>query len=313
MGLSRNELRKMRRRMQIIFQDPYSSLNPRMTVGSIISEPLETHNLVSGKARIERVQELLALVGLNPNYTNRYPHEFSGGQRQRIGVARVAGGRAGVHRLRRADQRARRLDPGAGPEPAGRAAREVRADLPVHRPRPVGGAPHQRPGRGHVPRQAGRGRSADGDLRDPGPPLHPRAPLGGADPGPEGRAPPQAGHPDRRRPVARQPAGRLPLPHPLLAVRAARPPRAVPDDRPASCAWSRPSTRPPATSPRRRSRATSAWRTRARGRDDATRDPGLGDRRPRGRACRRRRGERGSRRGTGRRGTATGDSGEPEG
>jgi oligopeptide transport system ATP-binding protein len=89
MNLSRNDLRKMRRRMQIIFQDPYSSLNPRMTVGSIISEPLETHNLVSGKARIERVRELLALVGLNPNYTNRYPHEFSGGQRQRIGVARA--------------------------------------------------------------------------------------------------------------------------------------------------------------------------------------------------------------------------------
>jgi oligopeptide transport system ATP-binding protein len=88
MELSRNDLRKMRRRMQIIFQDPYSSLNPRMTVGSIISEPLETHHLVSGKARIERVKELLALVGLNPNYTNRYPHEFSGGQRQRIGVAR---------------------------------------------------------------------------------------------------------------------------------------------------------------------------------------------------------------------------------
>jgi oligopeptide/dipeptide ABC transporter ATP-binding protein len=89
MSLSRKDLRKMRRRMQIIFQDPYSSLNPRMTVGSIISEPLETHNLVSGKARIDRVKELLALVGLNPNYTNRYPHEFSGGQRQRIGVARA--------------------------------------------------------------------------------------------------------------------------------------------------------------------------------------------------------------------------------
>jgi len=87
--LSRKELRKMRRRMQIIFQDPYSSLNPRMTVGSIISEPLETHNLGSKKNRIERVRELLALVGLNPLYTNRYPHEFSGGQRQRIGVARA--------------------------------------------------------------------------------------------------------------------------------------------------------------------------------------------------------------------------------
>jgi oligopeptide transport system ATP-binding protein len=90
MSLGRNELRGMRRRMQIIFQDPYSSLNPRMTVGSIISEPIETHNLVPNKkSRIDRVRELLRLVGLNPNYTNRYPHEFSGGQRQRIGVARA--------------------------------------------------------------------------------------------------------------------------------------------------------------------------------------------------------------------------------
>jgi oligopeptide transport system ATP-binding protein len=87
--LSRGDLRRMRRRMQIIFQDPYGSLNPRMTVGSIISEPLETHDLARGKARHERVKELLRLVGLNPNYTNRYPHEFSGGQRQRIGVARA--------------------------------------------------------------------------------------------------------------------------------------------------------------------------------------------------------------------------------
>jgi oligopeptide transport system ATP-binding protein len=64
-------------------------LNPRMTVGSIVSEPIETHNLAKGKAKAARVQELLRLVGLNPNYTNRYPHEFSGGQRQRIGVARA--------------------------------------------------------------------------------------------------------------------------------------------------------------------------------------------------------------------------------
>jgi oligopeptide transport system ATP-binding protein len=89
MSLSREELRRARRRMQIIFQDPYSSLNPRMTVNSIISEPLETHNLGSKSARQERVAELLQLVGLNPNYRNRYPHEFSGGQRQRIGVARA--------------------------------------------------------------------------------------------------------------------------------------------------------------------------------------------------------------------------------
>jgi oligopeptide transport system ATP-binding protein len=88
--LSTRELRRLRRRMQIIFQDPYSSLNPRMTVGSIISEPIETHHLAATKqAKMQRVRELLALVGLNPNYTNRYPHEFSGGQRQRIGIARA--------------------------------------------------------------------------------------------------------------------------------------------------------------------------------------------------------------------------------
>lgn len=84
------DLRKMRRRMQMIFQDPYASLNPRMTVGSIIGEPLEVHNIGSGKKdRQERVQELLKTVGLNPYFVNRYPHEFSGGQRQRIGVARA--------------------------------------------------------------------------------------------------------------------------------------------------------------------------------------------------------------------------------
>jgi oligopeptide/dipeptide ABC transporter ATP-binding protein len=88
-SLSRGDMRRMRRRMQIIFQDPYGSLNPRMTVGSIIAEPIETHNLAKGAAKDERVRELLSLVGLNPNYTSRYPHEFSGGQRQRIGVARA--------------------------------------------------------------------------------------------------------------------------------------------------------------------------------------------------------------------------------
>jgi oligopeptide transport system ATP-binding protein len=79
----------MRREMQMIFQDPYASLNPRMTVGSIIGEPLEIHHLARGKAKQERVQELLRIVGLNPYFANRYPHEFSGGQRQRIGIARA--------------------------------------------------------------------------------------------------------------------------------------------------------------------------------------------------------------------------------
>ncbi len=83
------ELRKMRRNMQMIFQDPYASLNPRMTVGEIICEPYYVHNLASGKEAQQRTDELLQKVGLNPAYSNRFPHEFSGGQRQRIGVARA--------------------------------------------------------------------------------------------------------------------------------------------------------------------------------------------------------------------------------
>ncbi len=87
--LKGESLRRMRRRMQMIFQDPYASLNPRMTVGNIIGEPLEVHGIARGQERRERVQELLKVVGLNPYFVNRYPHEFSGGQRQRIGVARA--------------------------------------------------------------------------------------------------------------------------------------------------------------------------------------------------------------------------------
>jgi oligopeptide transport system ATP-binding protein len=82
-------LRRVRREMQIIFQDPFASLDPRMTVGDIIAEPMDNFGLARGKERRTRVQELLRLVGLNPNFTNRYPHEFSGGQRQRIGIARA--------------------------------------------------------------------------------------------------------------------------------------------------------------------------------------------------------------------------------
>ena len=87
--LKKEELRLLRRNMQIIFQDPYSSLNPRMTVGDIVGEPLEIHNLARGKEKLRRVQELLEIVGLAPYHANRYPHEFSGGQRQRIGIARA--------------------------------------------------------------------------------------------------------------------------------------------------------------------------------------------------------------------------------
>jgi oligopeptide transport system ATP-binding protein len=87
--LGGGELRRLRRDMQIVFQDPYSSLDPRMTVGDIVSEPLEIHGIGSRRDRRSRVRELLDVVGFNPDFENRYPHEFSGGQRQRIGVARA--------------------------------------------------------------------------------------------------------------------------------------------------------------------------------------------------------------------------------
>ena len=87
--LDGGDMRKMRRHLQMIFQDPYASLNPRMTVGNIVSEPMQIHNLVPKEERNQRVQELLQTVGLNPYFANRYPHEFSGGQRQRIGIARA--------------------------------------------------------------------------------------------------------------------------------------------------------------------------------------------------------------------------------
>jgi len=87
--LSGSQMRAQRRHLQIIFQDPYASLNPRMTVGQIISEPISTFGLARGDQRRSRVQELMQHVGLNPRFVKRYPHEFSGGQRQRLGIARA--------------------------------------------------------------------------------------------------------------------------------------------------------------------------------------------------------------------------------
>jgi oligopeptide/dipeptide ABC transporter ATP-binding protein len=89
LSMGRGELRQLRRRIQIIFQDPYGSLNPRMTVGDIVAEPLAVHKVVSWAERANRAAYLLERVGLSASYINRYPHEFSGGQRQRIGIARA--------------------------------------------------------------------------------------------------------------------------------------------------------------------------------------------------------------------------------
>lgn len=89
LALTPKELRQARRRMQLIFQDPYSSLNPRMTIGSIVSEPLKIHKIAKGKALQDQVDQLFMRVGLRPEHQSRYPHEFSGGQRQRVGIARA--------------------------------------------------------------------------------------------------------------------------------------------------------------------------------------------------------------------------------
>lgn len=88
-AMGKSAFKPFRRKMQMIFQDPYASLNPRMTVGSIVGAPLDVHTDETRKDRRKRVQELLDMVGLNPDFINRYPHEFSGGQRQRIGIARA--------------------------------------------------------------------------------------------------------------------------------------------------------------------------------------------------------------------------------
>ncbi|HET8874136.1 MAG TPA: ATP-binding cassette domain-containing protein, partial [Gaiellaceae bacterium] len=87
--MSKRDLRQIRREIQIVFQDPYASLNPRMTVGDIVSEPLLIHNVGSRRSRRRSAEQLLEVVGFNPDFINRYPHEFSGGQRQRIGIARA--------------------------------------------------------------------------------------------------------------------------------------------------------------------------------------------------------------------------------
>lgn len=87
--LNKSGIRQLRKEMQIIFQDPYASLNPRMKIADIIGEPLITHGVVTGKEKIERVHELMELVGLRKGYSSRYPHMFSGGQRQRVGIARA--------------------------------------------------------------------------------------------------------------------------------------------------------------------------------------------------------------------------------
>ena len=138
--MSKHEIKDMRREMQFIFQDPYASLNPRMTIGEIVSEPMTIHGVGTKEERIERVRELLDVVGLNPEHINRYPHEFSGGQRQRVGIARAFA----LKPKRRAGFRSGCVHSGPGSEPAQGTAGQVRYRVSVYRSRPVRRAAHFR-------------------------------------------------------------------------------------------------------------------------------------------------------------------------
>ena len=170
MMLEGEELNRFRRKLQFIFQDPFGSLNPRMTVYDILVEPLVIHGIGDNAYRREMVGELMEMVGLDRRQLSRYPHSFSGGQRQRIGIARALALQSRHGDLRRAGVGARRVDPGADPEPAQGPAEAARPHPDVHQPQSRGGRLHRRPHRRDVRRPAGRARAAGELFRNP---MHP--------------------------------------------------------------------------------------------------------------------------------------------
>ena len=242
-------MKAIRRDLQVVFQDPYASLNPRMSVGEIIGEGPMVHGLSDKAKREALVRELLGKVGLNQSHIHRYPARVLGRPAPAHRHRPRPRGQPGLHRVRRAGLGARRVDPEPGPEPARRPPEGVRPHLPVHRPQPRRGRAHQRPRRRHVPRQDGRAGRRRGALPQPAPPVHGRPAVG--HPEPEPADPQEAAGPQGRHPVTRGAAVRLPVPHPLLAPRATREPRTLRHRGAGRSARSGQATSPPATSPRR--------------------------------------------------------------
>ena len=222
--LKGDDLRRMRSRMQMIFQDPYASLNPRMTIGSMLAEPLKVHRIASGAEATKRAQRLVEIVGLPRNAINRYPHEFSGGQRQRAGIARAL---AVQPDFIAADEAVSALDVSIQAQIINLLAELqdefqltylfIAHDLSVVR---------------HISDRIAvmyLGEvvelSPSKELYDrPLAPVHGGAGQRGADPGPPRRGQAQAHDPPRRRAVAREPTVGMPVPHPVLAPARARQP-----------------------------------------------------------------------------------------